>query len=538
MDDSTKNFWWKIWGWPLRSFIKLTTLSLLGGLLSFFIRQRLNHGPHGNDLWLLLAIVFFFALFLVGFLGAILSTIPRMRPWMSWVLRRWFFCGAVLATVIALFYAEENWRGQRAFERSQRELTARGAELDWNKFIPPAVPDDQNVFKAPKMQAWFVRTNRTSDSNELTALLRSPTNFPTWGTARKIESEAEARSYLDWSDRLQPQFNMIRDALKRPYSRMDSDYSQMFTMPIPNFIAIRELARVLAQRTLCHLLVHDPDAAVADLALIHDLSHLSDASPTGKPMTLVAAMINVAVVGLYADVIGKGFQMHAWQEPQLVELEKQLSEIHALPPVVAAFESEGAASARAIQTVPMKEIVSAFGSEANLFRIGPHGWLLQNIANETPFFYAHTEGLNAAHETVSPRAYKEAQERLEKFVSHRSLFNVLAALMVPNVQKAIQTTARNQNLVNEALVACALERYHLAHRQYPELLDGLAPQFIGKIPHDIINGGPLQYRRTDAGFVLYSVGWDEKDDGGAATVTKDGQLDSNSSDWVWVYSAK
>ena len=38
---------------------------------------------------------------------------------------------------------------------------------------------------------------------------------------------------------------------------------------------------------------------------------------------------------------------------------------------------------------------------------------------------------------------------------------------------------------------------------------------IEKLPHDIINGQPLHYRRTDDGqFVLYSVGWDEKDDGG------------------------
>ena len=90
-----------------------------------------------------------------------------------------------------------------------------------------------------------------------------------------------------------------------------------------------------------------------------------------------------------------------------------------------------------------------------------------------------------------------------------------------------------------ARVACALERYRLAHGEYPETLDALAPQFIEKLPHDIINGQPLHYRRTDDGqFVLYSVGWNETDDGGKVVLTKGGSVDREKGDWVWQYPAK
>ena len=66
-----------------------------------------------------------------------------------------------------------------------------------------------------------------------------------------------------------------------------------------------------------------------------------------------------------------------------------------------------------------------------------------------------------------------------------------------------------------ARTAIALERYRLAHGEFPESLDALAPQFIAKVPHDVIGGQPLKYRRTaDGQFVLYSVGWNETDDGG------------------------
>jgi hypothetical protein len=447
--------------------------------------------------------------------------------------RRGLFVAACFVTLVALFYAEENWRGQRALDRSRQELIAKGVNLDWDKFIPPPVPDDQNVFKAPNMEEFVGR-----GTPGLTKVFETQTNFPIWGVSRKIESETEARAYLAWGDQFQPQFTMIRDALKRPYSRMGGDYANIMTLPIPNFIAIRTVARILAQRTHCYLLVHEPDKAIAELALMHDLSHFLDCKPTGKPMTLVGAMINVAVVGLYAELIGDGLQMHGWQEPQLVELQKQLSEIHLILPVVSAFQTEPAASSRALQTVPINELVKAFGPRLNLFRIAPRGWVLQNIANETPFFLVHTEGLDATNESVSPRACKEAQERLENFLSHRSVFNQFAAQLIPNILKAVQTTAKNQNLANEALIACALERYHLANGSYPELLDALAPKFIDKIPHDIINAGSFKYNRTASGFTLYSVGWNETDEGGKAVMTDNNAPDFTQGDLIWAYQGK
>jgi len=541
MDDQTKSFWWKIWGRPVRFFLWLTGLLLLLYFVSAgHDRVRLDQvGVWRVDKpWTLCALICGMAA-VVSVFFLVLSLIRPTRPLASWILRRWFFCAAVLATVVALFYAEENWRGKRVWEKTKHDIEASGAVLNWDEFIPPPVPDDQNIFKAPKMEDWFVKDiHHKLNSNELTVLLRSPTNFPVWGSTNNIQTEADARAYLAWSDQLQPQFNLIRDALKRPYARMDGDYSQMMVLPFPNFVAVREVARVLAQRSHCYLLLHQPDKALAELALIHDLRHLLEAAPSGKPMTLVGAMINVAVAGLYVDVIGGSFRLHAWKDEDLAELEKQLSEIHLMIPVAAAFQAEPAATTRTLETVPISQVLKEVGPELNLLRIAPRGWVFQNLAQQTPFLYSRLEGLDAALESVSPRPLNEAQARMEKFLSHRSPYNILARLMLPNVLKAIQTTARNQSLVNEARVACALERYKLAHGQYPDSLDALAPQFIEKIPHDVINDGQLKYRRSDDGFVLYSVGWNEKDDGGAQMLTDDGRSDWINGDLVWNYSRK
>ena len=87
--------------------------------------------------------------------------------------------------------------------------------------------------------------------------------------------------------------------------------------------------------------------------------------------------------------------------------------------------------------------------------------------------------------------------------------------------------------------AIALERYRFVHGVFPDSLDALAPQFMEKIPHDIINGQPLHYRRTDDGqFILYSVGWNETDDGGQVVLKKNGSVDRTKGDWVWQYPQK
>ncbi len=87
-------------------------------------------------------------------------------------------------------------------------------------------------------------------------------------------------------------------------------------------------------------------------------------------------------------------------------------------------------------------------------------------------------------------------------------------------------------------IACALERYHLTQGDYPETLDALAPQLINNVPHDIIGGKPLLYRRISGKtFTLYSVGWNETDDGGQVGLSKYGSLDRNTGDWVWQTSA-
>jgi hypothetical protein len=119
---------------------------------------------------------------------------------------------------------------------------------------------------------------------------------------------------------------------------------------------------------------------------------------------------------------------------------------------------------------------------------------------------------------------------------HNTPWNFIAVMCVPNFTKANQVMARNQTMVDHARIACALERYRLANGNYPAALTALIPQYLDKIPHDIINGKPMSYTCTDGqNFKLWSVGWNEVDDGGITQYTSDGKEDRQFGDWVWHY---
>jgi hypothetical protein len=66
-----------------------------------------------------------------------------------------------------------------------------------------------------------------------------------------------------------------------------------------------------------------------------------------------------------------------------------------------------------------------------------------------------------------------------------------------------------------AQTTLAIERYRLAEGHMPESLDNLVPTYMEFVPTDPFDGQSLKYRTLETGFVVYSVGEDLTDQGGA-----------------------
>jgi len=522
---------------------------------------------------------------------------------------------------VALFYAEEDWRGWRAMENYKRESEAKGAPINWADYIPAPVPDDQNIFGVPEMQKWFVGrgTNELTqkirvtqwETTALTVVARLTIGLPgatppagsavlQWGDPKTGEeagrlireaigpvvidpsnpiytmqppeeihpaqifmqcqtnpsaqdlrkfipyplASPDGDVYLDlradpagdgtynvtmlkpWTvaefmkrnEQLEPVFTLIRNALQRPYARMGGDYSIPSEIPIPAFVTIRTVSQRLAAMSRCYMALGQPEKALDELTFMHQLCRVMEARPSGKPMTLVAAMINVAVTGLYVGTIEKGMQLHVWQEPQLAALQQQLKEINLPPYVAEALVTERQAIWRDAEMFDLAKMIDwSSPPKFSWYRLWPRGWVCQNMVFCAERQQKMVESFDPSDPFIVPHKIEAAMQEMDRMTAHWSPFKVLASVAIPNIKRAGQTLLRNQTMANHAQIVCALERYHLAHGEYPETLEALTPGLIEKIPTDLVGGQPPHYRRNaDGTFLLYSIGWSEQNHGGQA----------------------
>jgi hypothetical protein len=446
-------------------------------------------------------------------------TFRRFRRWLisPRIVRRLLIAIVVLITLVGILYTEENWRGERAFAGYQRGLEARGEVLDWAAFVPSPVPDEQNVFKAPKMAEWFAGSWLTV-TNELAQRLAS-TN-----TVADIRTDAAANEYLAWSDQFAPEFDTMRSALTRPYARMEADYANPFAVPVPNMLTVRMVTLTVEQRARCYLVLRQPEKALRELTLLRDLGRSLTGSPVGKPLTTEAAWMYSGVTEHYLEVVANGLELHAWQEPQLAVLEEQMKDIDEIALFARALRYSRALLCYMGQNVSWARIASQKLIAKNrqeiwllrLATIAPRGWTARWAMGFSGYFQGMIDNYCVTNSFIIPGELARATASW------------------PRLQQTAANYPRAQTMVNEARVACALERYRLAQGNYPETLDALAPRFLEKIPRDLIGGAPLKYWRAENGtFLLYSIGWNETDDGGQVLRGEDGLPDLKRGDWVW-----
>jgi hypothetical protein len=130
---------------------------------------------------------------------------------------------------------------------------------------------------------------------------------------------------------------------------------------------------------------------------------------------------------------------------------------------------------------------------------------------------------------LAGRPYHEARadwDALDKDILARRGGGILSGLLLPNVTKCAHLAARTDATHRLAQLALAAEAYRAKTGNLPESPDELTPDYVARIPTDPCAGRPLRLKRDGKDLLLYSVGPDGKDDGGAPwdEARKDGDL--------------
>ena len=84
-----------------------------------------------------------------------------------------------------------------------------------------------------------------------------------------------------------------------------------------------------------------------------------------------------------------------------------------------------------------------------------------------------------------------------------------------------------------AIVAVAVERYRIAHGRWPNHLDELVPRYLANVPTDPFDGQPVRYRRLKDGMIIYTIGEDQKDNGGQRVRIQAGAPDRDVGFQLW-----
>jgi hypothetical protein len=511
--------------------------------------------------------------------------------------RRMLFVLACFIALVILFYAEEDFRGWYAWHQFKQQEEAKGENFNHFSFAPPSVPDEQNFALTPIIASsydWILdkngkrlnppktnyvdRMNMTREGN--TSALEWPTNYENWAKGKMTDLEewqnyyrAVATKTNEFTVAPTPQspaadvllalskydsdIEEIRKASALPYSRFPLNYStdHPFEILLPHLPALKRCSQVLELRASAELENNQSDKALDDVKLMFRLIDSIHSEPF-----LISHLVRIAMTSIALQPAWEGLVKHKWSDMQLAELDRELAQFNLLNDYEFSMRNERAGAILEIDSMrrhrDYKRIdilfrgMSGFADEndsveysapSKIYEIlscpvglylMPDGWYFEN---ELTVAEMHRQCFLPMVDTnlqvALPKIRNDANEYFKKL--NLGPWNIIA-LLSADLRSSGQRFAYGQNSINMARVACALERYRLAHSEYPETLDALAPQLIAQIPHDVIGGKPLHYRRKDGGkFLLYSIGWNETDDGGQMGLTEYGNVDRAKGDWVW-----
>jgi hypothetical protein len=525
------------------------------------------------------------------------SDLLRFFCWLfSWrVMRRALIGLAWCATVIALWYGEENWRGRRAWNQYREATEARGESLDFATYIPKPVPDDQNFAATPILKSSFVPPYNSILTNDLWFRVgesiaetkdqpgksrRHFLDLVAWQMAsaalqggpakpgQKFASDhtglaaraAAAPAVLEGLEPDQAVFAELRAASTRPFSRYAVNYNldNVWGILLPHLSRAKQLCQRLKLQACAELALGQSGPALEDVKLSLALADSFKTEPF-----LISILVRAACFQITLHPIWEGLAEHRWTDAQLQELQARLLAYDFLADVQMPLMMERSAGVLTADLVKRKgfDVLGIIGNDPSplpqsdrleFFVIGklmPSGWYDREKVSYGALFDAQRKGVvDLEAKIISPEKVAANAAELNLLIygappaSARQILlrhKAIAAILLPALSKIPAKMALAQTAANQAALACALERYRLANGQFPDQLESLKPQFATRLPNDVITGKPYPYRRTNDGqFILQSVGWDEKSQGGLPAKTGfDRTLDQIQGDWVWQYPA-
>ena len=505
--------------------------------------------------------------------------------------RKMLYAALALLTLVMLLYAVENFRGARAWENYRQDAETRGLKLDWTAHIPPPIPDAENGANTPLIQLWFPKpmpddtgrwpTNYYGASSLLTVHRRTKgpgsqddrflTDMVAWQQAFALrlephskkektethshdpirepqEQATAARAVLAELQPYEPALGELRAMSLRRKVRYPIDYKtdEPFAIRLPHLARMKGVATVLNLRACAELAAGQTNEAFESVKLM-----LWVCDSFEEELFLISQLVRIASQQITTQPVWEGLTRHQWSEPQLKELQERFLRVNFIGALDRTLADERAGGIAAVDWVRRKrnpaEALAMFGSDQlppnNLGGqlVGwliPSGWFqFEKVSLGTFMDRMTAGGWEMPERIIHPRVMDENTRQFTEQLQRGPLdafrhHYIFARMILPALEKTSVKFARAQCTAHQAALACALERFYLAEKKYPAALTELVPKYLAKVPHEVVSSEPMRYRAENGGYVLWSAGWDGKDEGGIfLRDAKSGKPEHG--DWVW-----
>jgi hypothetical protein len=402
--------------------------------------------------------------------------------------------------------------------------------------------DAEEVVEVPVQPNW-----RLGERFDLTAWQRyyaTSTNFPS--PAQRGDA---AKDVLMALSRFDAELAELKRASERPHSRFNIRYEEEdpFAILLSHLSSLRQIARVVQLRAVAALEDGDVDAAFEDVRLLFAMTDSIKEEPI-----LISHLVRIAMLQITTATIWEGLEDHRWTPSQLEHFQGWFENVNLVRESRKSLEAERAFGATMVERVADRpSLILALGSVGGSegiadfgMRLVPRGWWYLEGVNYCRTFDDYLlAAVPGDAADLDVQLVKEKDEELQQllsdtrviktFLGHRLFMRIL----LPALGSAVQRSVEGQSLADLATVAIALERYRLANGNYPDALSELTPGFLASPPEDLVTHEPLRYELTaDGPYRLWSVGWNQVDDGGVVLYEIRGGRRNDvrdQDDWVW-----
>ncbi len=136
--------------------------------------------------------------------------------------------------------------------------------------------------------------------------------------------------------------------------------------------------------------------------------------------------------------------------------------------------------------------------------------------------------------------YKTKEFRAKQTQDLESIpwYYYLSKIFAPSVSGTMLREAILEAVMGAARISLACKIYMNQHGHLPDNILALVPDILEEAPLDPFSGKPFVYKLQEGGFIVYSIGSNEKNDGGRGTFQITQLIMEKDDDWAWKEIAK